>query len=179
MGGHRSRNGGCTQKRTIHSASATTVNPWMTRKDEGDIPPNASGPQTRINNTISRMARAQKLSMRSCNRLASGASEIACSTEDKWNESTQIIARVGDMPGQRTGSHGGWRSQEDLRLLVAHSAGKIPVRRADALQGRVHASECIHRATQASRASRVLGHLHPCIHQDLPHRFTLPPRCLQ
>ena len=70
-------------------------------------------------------------------------------------------------------------SQEYLGVLVAHAAGEVPVRGADAFERRVHPPKRVHRAAQARGAAGIFGHLHPCGDQDFPNCLVVPSRCLQ
>ena len=94
-------------------------------------------------------------------------------------KSTPVFAGIGDPAGQRARRDGRGRGQEHLRFLVAHAAGEITVRGADALHGCVHAAEGVHRAAQTCGATGVLGHLHSGVDEYLPHCLFAPQRGLQ
>src|SRR5690606_6777334 len=68
-----------------------------------------------------------------------------------------VLPRIGDAPGEGARGDGVRAGEENLRLLVAHAAREVPVRRADAIHRRIQAPKGIHRTTEAGRAGRILG----------------------
>src|SRR5690606_23420057 len=91
----------------------------------------------------------------------------------------EVLTRVPDSPCDGTGGNGRGARDERLGFLVTHTPREVPVGRADALHGLVHAAECIHRPSKARGAARILRHLNPGGNQDLPHGAAIPSGGLQ
>ena len=89
---------------------------------------------------------------------------------------SQILARVGDLAGQRTRGHRHRRREKHLRFLVAHATGEIAIRRADAVDARfVDATERVHRTTEARGATGIFRHLH-ARWSNCPNKLTVSRR---
>src|ERR1017187_1156326 len=98
-------------------------------------------------------------------------------TRIRVNSIPQILARVGDLAGQGARRHRHRRGEEHLRFLVAHAAGEIAVRRADALYaGLVDAAKRVYRAAETRGAPGVFRHLHAGVHEDVPDGRVAPIR---
>ena len=92
----------------------------------------------------------------------------------------QILPRIHNLSGNRARGNRHRRCEEHLRFFVAHAAGKITIRRADAFDARfVDAAKGVNGAAQARGATGVLRHLHAGVGENFPNRFFAPTRGLQ
>src|SRR6266576_1286214 len=91
-----------------------------------------------------------------------------------------MFPRISNSASDGAGRDGRGAGEKYLRFLVAHAAGEITVRGADAFEaGFVDAPKRVHRPAEARGATGVLRHLHTGTDEDFPNRLAAPTGGLQ
>src|SRR5581483_3705932 len=95
---------------------------------------------------------------------------VQCITGGGISASLQLVPWVRNDPCDRTGGDGQRTGEVDTRLLVAHAAGEIAIRCADAAERLIEPAERVARSAQTRRARR-LADLRSRGEEDFLQRF--------